>query len=671
MVVAMTNSWLLGKPTIGLMTATYLVSLLALSHEVLWWVAMIGAIAIGWRWCYSVGKVMVFNRYLLSLICVAGLALLAISVTKSGLLITMINLLLLGYGLKFIELKQRRDVFFLVLVGILTVGVIIILYSDVLSAIKILPLIGLNIAILSVTCAPAMTTVQAIKQSAQLIAISVPLTVVLFLLMPKLPPLWDAAKSQQATTGLSDELSPGDIAELSRSDALAFSVTFDPGSQLPLRKQLYWRALVMDVFDGQRWRQSMDQKLWQQLGKQLTPMPPLPKTGGISYQVITQPTQQSWMVGLALPINDESEILRTPDQNIYATSAITATKMYRVTSYPSLMSEVVISDHVRQRNLTLVNGLNQQTKQWAIELRRSYPSDQAFISAVLSYFNQQQFYYTLSPPLLGENSVDDFMFGTRRGFCAHYASAFTVIMRAAGIPSRIVAGYQGGEWNSDVGYLNVYQYDAHAWSEVWLPAKGWVRQDPTASVSPLRIEQGLAQAMATENSFLSGSILSLAKHQNSPWLNNLRLSLANLNYFWDRWLLGYDKKLQYQLLNNMLGGVTTEKVISLTISCFVFIGLWLMWNAGFKIKRLSYNEKIDSLYLELCDELAKVGVRREKHVASQDYAQIIATRLPHAMSEVIELTEFYNNLNYASNLPATKSDYRQMKRLIKSLLNKI
>lgn len=667
----MSKAWLVNRQAVIAMIATYVVSLALIFEQAQWWVIIFGGLCVSWRFAMLYGKATLMKHQWRLGLSVLVIILLAITAKQMGLMIAMVNLLLLGYGLKFLELNKERDALVLPLVGLLSVSIMFIFDSNIYNASLALGLVLLNFMVLVGVCAPSLALTAQFKLTTKIVALSLPLTVVLFVVMPQLGPLWKMPSAKVATTGLADSMSPGDIARLGQDDSLAFSVTFNEG--VPPREQLYWRALVMEHFDGRRWQQSDAAKEWQ---KRLSPKHdwrlshPDELSDGIAYQVMAKKSNQSWLFGLALPTSGDGSVIETLDFNLLSDKALAAPKAYEVVSYPNLMSRLPLSTIDRQTNLQYPSNANLQTKAWVDGLRAKY-SDQALIDYVLRYFNENPYRYTLTPPPLGANSVDQFMFSTKQGFCSHYASAFSLIMRYAGIPSRIVAGYLGGEWNDEVGYLNVYQYDAHAWSEVWLADKGWVRVDPTASVSPDRVEQGLAQSLGEGQDFLSDSMISLAKYQQIAWLNALRIKLANVEYYWSRWLLGYDKELQSQLLSKVLGQLTQIKLIVFTLTCFALIGLWLFYAGGFRLKPLTPKQKIDQQYLKVTEAFAKKGLARQAHFTPNCFQQLIIEQFPQFSDEIIDITMRYNRIRFVRNRPITHRDIAAFKSVCQRLLNKI
>ena len=288
---------------------------------------------------------------------------------------------------------------------------------------------------------------------------------------------------------------------------------------------------------------------------------------------------------------------------------------------------------------------------------------------VLQKFNREPYVYTLQPPLLGEHAMDDFLFQTRRGFCEHYAFAFVVMMRAAGVPARVVAGYQGGEINPLNSTVIVHQFDAHAWAEVWYPNEGWVRADPTAAVSPDRIEWGLERAVASEGSFLANSPLSPLRYRSVKWLNAIRLRYDDLTWRWQSWIVGYDSEQQYEFLENLLGEFSARKFAA------VLLGTWalVLIPVGFSLfgrRKLHKHSPEDKHYLAFCARLAKREIRREPGEAPGAFSNRAATALPAAASNIHQITTLYGDLAYANeSLSANrrKDLLRQLGRAVRGL----
>jgi hypothetical protein len=290
---------------------------------------------------------------------------------------------------------------------------------------------------------------------------------------------------------------------------------------------------------------------------------------------------------------------------------------------------------------------------------------------LLSNFRQNNFIYTLNPPLLGENSVDEFLFDTLRGFCGHYASSFVFMARAVGIPARVVTGYQGGEINPITGTVLVHQFDAHAWAEVWLKDKGWIRIDPTAAVSPDRIEFGLERALAEEGSFLSDSVLSPIRYRNVAWLNNLRLQMDAFSYYWSSWVLQYKGRKQLDVMKYIMGEVTPWRVAGFLLLIGGFVLSMIAFNL-LKGRRKPKAPLEVRIYLQVCDRLEQKGFKRNSYEGPVAFARKVAEIKPAWKKDLLAATRAFVTLTYeqlppdqhAAVLNQLKSDASQLKRIL-------
>lgn len=384
---------------------------------------------------------------------------------------------------------------------------------------------------------------------------ALPLLVVLFLFFPRLPPLWSVQlSSSQATTGVSDSMSPGDIANLSQSTELAFRVEFTQAR--PAQSELYWRGLVFSDFDGVTWRpnaQIQQQWQWQPntqtpkwLEQSLATATDAVKLDPNRYEIILEPTQQQWLFGLDYPLAQRQAISLTSDFTLIKEQPVTEQLRYQVLRYAPMTIDPMLDDVTRRANLTLPRQGNAETRQLAEQLFIQSGSDpRRYIQAIERWINQTEFRYTLSPPPLNNDRIDSFLFETKAGFCEHYSSSFTFMMRAVGIPARVVAGYQGGEQSRGGNVWEVRQMDAHAWSEVWLAGQGWVRVDPTAFVAPERVEQGMeALTQARGASMFGDGAAAQVSYQQYQMLQALRRFSDQASYYWQKDIVGYDQDKQ-------------------------------------------------------------------------------------------------------------------------------
>lgn len=446
-----------------------------------------------------------------------------------------VSMLVLFMAMKLLELKSRRDG-----VVVVTLGYFLLLthyfYSQSIpTGLWLLAAMWVVTAtLIRLHGGSACLSRNTLRYSLQLCLQAIPFMLVLYLLFPRVAgPLWGLPQDAHAgRTGLSDSMTPGSIANLAQNGEIAFRVRFD--GEIPPREKLYWRGPVLDQFDGTTWRPS--------IGRQAPRLEALSEP--IGYETTLEAHNQRWLLSLDAPTRLPPESTLGSTLTALSRQPITYRQRYRLSS--SLDYHVNITEEalVLRRNRELPEGSNPQSRQLAASWLAHSPAPEAVIKQALTLFGRD-FFYTLQPPLLGENSADDFLFRTRRGFCEHYAAAFVILMRHAGIPARVVTGYQGGERNPVDGYLVVRQSDAHAWAEVWLKERGWVRVDPTAAVSPSRVETGIADALP------AGEALPALLQIRSTWLRSLRHRWEAINNAWNQQVIGYDLQRQRELLANL------------------------------------------------------------------------------------------------------------------------
>lgn len=448
-------------------------------------------------------------------------------------------------ALKLTELRARRDTMVMVFLMYFMLITHFLFSQAPWTALYLLGCTGLITAVLIDANHPgaALPLRTVLRLGGVLVLQALPLMVVIFVLFPRIPgPLWGLpSDSGAARGGLSDSMSPGDIASLIQSDEVAFRVRFD-GPAPPMRER-YWRGPVFARFDGRRWDAGPAAR------EGLAPTAEL-SGPAIGYEIVLEPNRMPWLLALELParIGLPADAELTPDyQLVLAQGEVRERRLYRLQSHPRHRLQPVLPAALRERTLQLPKGSNPRTLALGQRWRAQGLRGHALIDAALQRFRSEAYYYTLQPPTLGRDGVDEFLFDTRRGFCEHYAGSFTLLMRAAGLPARVVTGYLGGEANEIGGYYIVRQSDAHAWSEVWLEGEGWLRVDPTAAVAPERVERGLGSALAGDA--LLPSFLDPTRRRGLGLQLAARWDWANAQ--WNRWVLGYGPELQQAVLRRI------------------------------------------------------------------------------------------------------------------------
>ncbi|MCD5991941.1 DUF3488 and transglutaminase-like domain-containing protein [Pseudomonas phytophila] len=564
-------------------------------------------------------------------------------------------LLVAAFVLKMLEMQSRRDALVLIFLGFFCITVGYLFEDNLLwAAFTLLPVSTLLAALIGLQSSSHSSSQSgSLKLALKLLVQAVPLMLLLFLFFPRLEPLWSLPQpSNKGQTGLSDNMAPGDMAELSKSAALVFRASFD--GPIPARNQLYWRSLTLEQFDGRRWSQSPR--------AQTVQMPQWQKRGdSLSYSIVMEPSGRPWLSSLDVAESNLGDVRQMNDFRLQRRRPVEQSLLYNVISWPDATREAQLSENIQRQDLQLPAKGNPQARQWASDLLRRHPQPDELVQTMLDYFAREPYHYTLKPPTLGPDSIDDFLFESRRGFCAHYAGAMTFVLRAAGIPARVVAGYQGGELNPDGQYLTVRQFDAHAWVEYWQPGVGWRSVDPTAAVAPQRIEQGLEQALAADEAFLADSPMSALRYRHVPWLNSLRLSWDNLNYGWQRWVLGYQGQEQLRVLNRWFSGLEAPAFI---VGLCVFMGLIALW--VFKPWQRESDSQL-RLFGAFERLLARHGLRRLPGEGAEEFSRRAALVLPGHADAIVAFALEFQAQRYAGSSSSPAELRRRLKQLRRRL----
>ncbi|HPB74881.1 MAG TPA: DUF3488 and transglutaminase-like domain-containing protein [Chromatiaceae bacterium] len=492
---------------------------------------------------------------------------------------------------------------------------------------------------------------------------SLPLTLLLFVLFPRLDaPLWSFLPVEEvARSGINEWLEPGSVSELVLDGSLAFRVRFD--GPVPAAEGLYWRGPVAWNTDGRRWsggRPDQFAGLVSAVGQ----------TGHagqtLTYQVTLEPSRQRWLFALDWPVaTPERDAVLTHDLQLLASKPIVETRTYRVISATSLLDPDLPAEQ-RAAGLALPDNITERMRELVATWQAQAGQPEELIQAGLRYFNAESFYYTLKPPRLGSNPADEFLFETRRGFCEHYASSFTLLMRLAGLPARIVMGYLGGERNPLGNHLIVRQSDAHAWVEVWLPGRGWTRVDPTAAVAPERVEPSPDLA-----GLASGRPLRLRIGGVGAWgqlLHGLRLFSDAVDEQWYRWVLGLDRSRQQALLERLgLGWLREYGLAGLMIMAAGVVLGFLMLLLRREPGRTA-TDPLDQFYRHFCTLMARAGWPRQLNEGPIDYGQRLVAVTPADMVERISsFTQRFARLRYGKgvadrkDLDLLRGDLRELK----------
>lgn len=544
-------------------------------------------------------------------------------------------------GIKFLEARGARDGALLVCLALFLALTQFFYAQTILAAVAAMPSLiatGVALAVLRTSAGGSDAWRPQVRATALLILQGIPIAALLFVLFPRLAgPLWGSPLESGARTGLSESMSPGSISDLSLSDEVAFRVEFSGAPPPP--SQRYWRGPVFARFDGATWR-----PLYKLRTGQFVP----PVARASEYTVTMEPHGKLWLFALEhptgpprapnpdAPAGDAKEALAvvTYDQQLLAKVPVTQAVRYTVRSATVGTFAALAND--AQDNLQLPHG-NPRTIEFARDLRERSASDRAYIAAVLDWFRTESFVYTLAPDILDRDPVDGFLFNTRRGFCEHFAGAFALLMRAAGIPSRVVTGYQGGEMNPTGEYMIVRQSDAHAWAEALLDGK-WERVDPTAAVAPSRIERGIGAALP------AGERVPYLARIEMTWLKSLRLHWDSVNYHWQRGFVGFNLERQRDFLRDIgLKGAPPWRLVALLAAAAFVWGIAVL---GFSKLRRSRVEAEVALWRAACRRLARAGLERRPDEGPLAYAERAAARWPARAVLIKSIAEYYATLRY-------------------------
>ena len=615
----------------GLIASILLVSAPHAEHLPIWVSAMCVAL-LGWRGYLAYSGTPLPSRWLLLLITIAGVAAIGIGFRTLFGREVGVTLFILLATLKLLELKAVRDATVLIYLSCFIIITNFFYSQSIPTALFML----FTLIVIVATWVNLQTGSLALKPRLRIAGLlllqAIPLSLILFVLFPRIQgPLWGMPQDAYAKSGLSDTMSPGSMSKLSLSDDVAFRATFS--GKAPMHAQMYWRGPVLWDFDGTTWKRGQNATLQK---------PTLSDVGmPVDYTVTLEPHNKLWLFALDMPTNISVAADMAPDFQLLNRTPVNARLRYNARSQLTYRANLNEPPQQMKRALELPRGYNPKALQLAAEWRSNNKNDEAIANTALRYFNQNAFSYTLEPPLLGAHNVDDFLFTTKQGFCEHYASSFVFLMRAAGVPSRVVTGYQGGEFNELGGYYILRQADAHAWTEVWLANRGWVRVDPTAAISPARIQSGLSAALP------DNAALPFMARNPPQWMRELRFNWDALSNQWNQWVLGYNEERQFAFLTRLgMEDVTWQKMImNMVAGMSLLVGIFTL----ILLRRLvvRQNDPVQAAWLKICKKLAKTGLARAPHEGPEDYAARVVAARPHLAGAMHDITTRYTNLRYA------------------------
>ncbi|MBK8534252.1 MAG: DUF3488 domain-containing transglutaminase family protein [Candidatus Competibacteraceae bacterium] len=648
------------EPLVELLTPQALIGLLAAlvlavgphARELPVWLTALFAAVAGWRGFIVIRNQALPPRWLLLILAtLAGAGVLLEYRTLLGR-DAGVALLTAMTACKLLETSSLRDGVVLVFLGYLLV------MSNLLHSQDIPMVAYLLVVIVAMLAAQVMihrqhaglTALAPLWLAGRMLLLAIPVMLILFVLFPRIPgPLWGLPKdAYEGRTGLSEEMAPGTISALGQSDEVAFRVRFT--SAIPPPNQRYWRGPVLWNFDGRRWTRI------EELPSNV-PAPFTPEGAAVEYTVILEPSNRRWLLALDLPASLPPRTSMTASFQLLRNQPVNEVYRYEMRSYPHYRTGDLTAAE-RTHGLQLPSRGNPRARTLAAEWRQRDSQPESLVNTALALFREQAFYYTLTPPLLmSRDSVDDFLFRTRQGFCEHYASAFVFLMRVGGVPARVVTGYQGGERNDLGGYFIMRQADAHAWAEVWLDGRGWVRIDPTAAVAPNRIQEGLYAAFPDPGAlpFL------LRRGGNSEWLRQLALSWDSFNIVWNEWVLAYGPDRQKEFLSGLgFGAVDWGEMTVAMITALSGLGLAY---AALRWRRRYARDPVVRAWQRFCVRLARRGLVREADEGPLAFVERVTHCRPDLAQPAGEIGRLYAALRYGPTI--SPAAVRQLQQLVR------
>jgi protein-glutamine gamma-glutamyltransferase len=572
-----------------------------------------------------------------------------------------VALLVLFLGLKLMEMKARRDLFVVIFLCFFLLVTSFFYSQSIWAAIMAVGAVwALLAAMLTMHYGPNEVPVaQRFKSIGMLMLQAAPLAAALFFLFPRIQqPLWGLpSDAHSGRTGMSEKMSPGSISSLSASQEVAFRVKFE--GTTPPTGQMYWRGPVLGEFDGKQW-QPLQKSLTPRLTPTIVAANATPGQKLINYTMTLEPHNQRWLFALDLPLELNHSSLRdleaklNPDAILESKEVIVNRLRYSASAslnYSMGADDVALS---RQNWLDLPPSFNPKTLELAAQWQRETPDPEVLVKRALTLFNTDNFYYTFKPPLLGRNSVDEFLFTTKSGFCEHYASAFVVLMRALDIPARVVTGYQGAERNPVDDYWIVKQADAHAWAEVWVNSKGWVRVDPTSAIAPERIERGTQGARFAD--------LMPKAEKKSGWLDQFKHKADAITNSWNQWVLNYDRNSQKKLLE--LLGFNFDEWREIAGLFAGILGILIGVAALITLRPQLPKDPVQRIWKALADKLETKGLQRLPSETSQQWLARVGPELGGSERQRFEvICKQYDLLRYEAK-EVKRKDVRHLRALV-------
>lgn len=621
------------------------------------WIIAVGLFCGLWRANVYLGRWDYPKRWLKAVLVVACVGGVAVSGVGAFSLEAMASLLVSMFALKLIEMKSRRDAYVVIFLGYFAIAIQFLFAQQLMLAVyQLIAFILVTAAMVSLNqLQVSARSWPSLKLASLLVLQAVPLTLVMFMLFPRMAPLWTVPLPGSSVTGLSDVVRPGDIADLTQSDELAFRVVVE--GQMPLPSQRYWRGLVYSDFEAGGWKARERRRARSY---------PMPRPSDLHYEVLLEPTMRTWLYALENSTSEHSNVYLTLDGRLESKDPIMSVFRYRAVQHQPDRRGGPLDESERIRETSIDPQANPRLQALGKALLAEHGSPMAMTRAILMHIREQPFSYTLSPPLYpGRDAFDGFWFDGRAGFCEHYASAYVYLMRSAGIPARVVGGYLGGEVNEVSGHLMVRQYDAHAWAEFYDPELGWFRVDPTAAVAPERVEQGLAAALSSSD-LASLPLLSSARIGDWDLAGSVLGWMDSIEHRWNLWVVGYDSNVQYRFLGDLLGEVTAAR-IGVAILIGGSIGLGLVAVVIFWGRRPANRHPVERTFKRFSNALAGYGYCKQPEESPAAFVRRVAAEVGLTDAQVGPVIAELDTLLYNPGVASGGRELRALRSQLRRL----
>jgi protein-glutamine gamma-glutamyltransferase len=545
------------------------------------------------------------------------------------------SLFIIATSLKLLEIRKERELYLLTYLCFIVAGLIFLFEQSILTGLHIILVCLCLLATLVTLNSDNFRITPAFKKAGIIILQSIPLSIVIFLCFPRIEsPRWMILNQKgQAKSGLADTMEPGSISDLALSDELAFRVKFE-GKPPPIELR-YWRGPVLSFTDGVRWTpgggQSMQTFTW-------------PKFLGrpYNYKVLMEAQEKNWVFPLDLPSRIPNDLFMNDRFQVFSRNYSVRRAEYDMTSYLRHTSGQISKFEFR-RNTQLPGDISPQIIELSEKFKNKSNNAAQYAEQILNFFREEEFSYTLTPPLMENRPIDTFLFEARTGFCSHYAAAFVYLMRVAKIPARVVTGYQGGEFNKLGGFFEIRQANAHAWAEIWIKDRGWTRYDPTAAIAPERISQNINISQQISSGNLSFIEVDEELATSFEWLKNLPDLWSSLDYQWQSWVLNYSPNKQYGFLKRL--GISNMQQSMYAILALSGLFTLILFYQTVRPRKSKLSKAIKA-YNSFCQILHSHRVTRASGETPECFSRRASAKFPNAADSIQRITALFEKLNY-------------------------